>query len=164
MSLNGRADSRSATIVVGRSEGGSRAGNDRHHCAQRPECAGAGGATFFFFSGGPSLSNDGSMAFLGKLTGGSVSEGIFKGAEGSLIDIALGGRAPVAGGGTLFGFSPPPAVDATGTVAFNAGIGGRHRHERHFQGFGRKPDQCGLPGPERRAPAEVPFPVSHSPR
>lgn len=98
---------------------------------------GAGGATFFFFSGGPSLSNDGSMAFLGKLTGGSVSEGIFKGAEGSLIDIALGGQsAPVAGGGTLFGFSPPPAVDATGTVAFNAGIGGGTATKGIFKGSG----------------------------
>jgi hypothetical protein len=70
----------------------------------------------------PVLNRFGQVAFIGGLTGGSSSSGVFVGAPGAIQAVALAGTA-APGGGTYFAFRDP-ALNGSGQVAYSATLNG----------------------------------------
>ena len=70
----------------------------------------------------PTLNDAGQMAFLGTMTGGSSTNGVFTGTAGSLQAVALQGAAAPAGGNynTLF----DPVQNQSGVLAFQSSLTG----------------------------------------
>jgi hypothetical protein len=90
---------------------------------------GTGGGTYdkiSFPSVRPPLVNDsGDVAFSSTLIGGTASSGIFVASGGTDTAAALSGDpAPGTGGGVYTSFTNHPGINASGDVAFTAGIAG----------------------------------------
>jgi hypothetical protein len=93
-----------------------------------------GGGTYNDFFGAPALNAAGQVTFLGLLTGGTSSQGIFVGAPGSVQAAALVGAAAPAGGTyTSFG-GGFPSLNSAGQVAFSASLTGGSSNTGIFKG------------------------------
>lgn len=73
--------------------------------------------------GNPVSNNAGQVAFASGLVGGSSTEGVFRGAPGSLQTVALQGT-PAPAGGNYTAFFSPPVLNGAGMVAFEADLTG----------------------------------------
>jgi len=81
--------------------------------------------TYSGFDGSPAINAFGDMAFYAGFTGGSAGSGFFVTSYWWHTAAAVfGGAAPGTGGGTYGGFTPFPAINAFGDVAFKADIMG----------------------------------------
>jgi hypothetical protein len=105
---------------------------------QGQSAPGAGAGTFVDIFDPVSLNDAGQTAFLGSITGGSSTQGIYRSSSGStLTAIALQGQsAPGAGAGTFSDFSTT-ALNDTGQMAFRGGITGGSSTSGLYLGDGR---------------------------
>src|SRR2546428_149098 len=69
------------------------------------------------------FNNSGQVAFLGYVTGGSSSQGIFAGAPGNVQAAGISNTAAPAGG-NYSNFGPTPVLNASGQVAYRAFLTG----------------------------------------
>ncbi len=91
-----------------------------------------GGGTYSSLSNTPTLNGSGHVAFTAGVSGGSSTGGLFAGAVGEIQAVVLLG-ATTPSGGTFSGFGNP-VLNASGQVAFLAGITGGPSRQGLFAG------------------------------
>lgn len=70
------------------------------------------------------VSSAGGVAFLGAVSGGSATGGVFL-AQSGIVPVAIEfGSAPGTGGATFVSVNAPPAIDDAGSVIVSAGLAG----------------------------------------
>ena len=128
------------------------------HCPSGSKRPGTGAGTFIGLSEFCALNDSETVAFSAGVTGGTASEGIFKGSGGSLTNIALQGQ-PRHGAGGFLNFRTP-APNESGTAAFIANVSGGSATSGIFKGSGDTVINIAVQGQSAPGTGGEPSPLS----